>query len=917
MARPVYSSPRLALVCLSLLAGTSPAFAQGGEGGAGAREAPADGSAEAPEEAEGKPRVVAPELVHYEPPVYPPSAFEQGLEAQVRLVITVSETGAVTAAEVVEPVGHGFDEAAEAAALQLRFEPATVDGVPRTVRIGFEYNFTIDEVVSEEEPEAPTLGELGGELLVSGAEVPLPGVPITVTDASGAVYRAQTDDQGRWRLENLPAGPYRVEVTLDGFAPLQLEEDVVAGEATDVVYRLAPATDEMEIVVEGERPPREVTRRVLQRREIERVPGTGGDALRSLQSLPGVARPPGLAGLLIVRGSAPQDTQTFVNGANVPLIYHFGGLSSVVPTELLDRIDFYPGNFSVRYGRVMGGIVDVSLRSPNTECYGPYGEPLTSPSGAPVTGCYHGMAQLDLIDGRFLLQGPIGKSKEWSFAVAGRRSWIDSWLGPALEAGGASVTSAPVYYDYQVIVDRNAGPGDKLSLRFYGSDDRFQAVFKDPAAQEPGFGGNLRFGTAFYQGQILYQKELSPKVTLDTMVSVGKISLDFGVGGNLAFDLTQYPIMGRSEVGFKISDTARWNVGIDFLFGAYETTVRAPQPPRPGEPNPGPLVSQQPLETSETGFAYRPAWYTDLEWQPTKRLRIVPGARIDYARDSGHADLSPRLNARYALVLPEDGFWGGKALGTTLKGGVGLFAQPPDYQETNAVFGTPFIQSNRAMHYALGVEQGLSEQILLSVEGFYKDMNNLVSRVPGDQGNFVYGNTGSGKVIGIETLLKYNPDDRFFGWLAYTVSRSTRQESPAEEERLFQYDQTHNLIVLGSYRLGRGWEVGARFRIVSGPLQTPVIAHPGLAALYAADAGTYVPLQGAPYSERMPLFHNLDVRLDKRWQFESWRLSTYLDIQNVYNNPATEGFVYNYNYTQRGYQTGLPIIPSIGVRGEF
>jgi TonB family protein len=908
VARLMISPFRLPLVVLALLGGTTTAAAQ-----PAAPDAPAD------EGTPAKPRVVAPELQHYEPPVYPPEAWNQKLEAQVRLLLTVDDTGAVTAAEVIEPVGNGFDEAAQAAAAKLRFSPATVDGVPRTVRIGFEYNFTVEEAepAPTAEPEAPRFGELGGELRVSGSDVPLPGIEVVAEDALGGAYRTQTDAQGRWTLANLPPGLYKVRVAADGFMPLELDETVVAGEATDLVYRLSPKTDELEIVVAGERPPREVTRRVLQRREIERVPGTAGDALRSIQSLPGVARPPGLAGLLIVRGSAPQDTQTFVNGANVPLIYHFGGLSSVVPTELLDRIDFYPGNFSVRYGRVMGGIVDVSLRSPNTECYGPYGVPLTQPNGAPVTGCYHGLAQVDLIDGRLLLQGPIGKSKEWSFAVAGRRSWIDSWLGPALEAGGASVTNAPVYYDYQVIVDRNVGPGDKLSIRFYGSDDSFQAVFKDPAAQEPGFGGNLRFGTSFYNGQILYQKDLTRDVSLDTMVAVGKTRLDFALGGNLAFNLTQYPILTRSEMGFKISETARWNIGLDFLMAPYEVVVRAPPPPRPGEPSSGPFITQQPLETADQGFAFRPAWYTDVEWQPTRRLRIVPGARVDYARDSGHADFSPRLNARYALVLPEDGFWGGRALGTTLKGGVGMFAQPPEFQETDPVFGTPFIQSNRAMHYAVGFEQGLTEQVLLSMEGFYKDLDNLVSRAPNASGAFVYGNAGSGQVVGLETLLKYNPDERFFGWMAYTLSRSTRRNSPLEEERLFQYDQTHNFIILGSYRLGRGWEIGARFRIVSGPLQTPLVRSPALPALYAADGGTYVPLEGVPFSERMPLFHNLDVRIDKRWQFETWRLSTYLDVQNVYNNPAYEGFVYNYNYSQRGFQTGLPIIPALGVRGEF
>ena len=132
--------------------------------------------------------------------------------------------------------------------------------------------------------------------------------------------------------------------------------------------------------MQGERPPREVTRRTLERREINRIPGTSGDALRSIQNLPGVARPPGLAGLLIVRGSAPQDTAIFVDGTEVPLIYHFGGLSSVIPTELLDRIDFYPGNFSARYGRVMGGIVDVGLRSPDTTATVPTARTLTRPA---------------------------------------------------------------------------------------------------------------------------------------------------------------------------------------------------------------------------------------------------------------------------------------------------------------------------------------------------------------------------------------------------------------------------------------------------------------------------------------------------------------------------------------------------------
>jgi hypothetical protein len=200
------------------------------------------------------------------------------------------------------------------------------------------------------------------------------------------------------------------------------------------------------------------------------------------------------------------------------------------------------------------------------------------------------------------------------------------------------------------------------------------------------------------------------------------------------------------------------------------------------------------------------------------------------------------------------------------------------------------------------------------VEGFYKDLTNQVSRAPESAGGFGYANEGTGSVMGLETLLKYKPDQRFFGWLSYTLSRSVRREGPNEPEYLFQYDQTHNLIVLGSYRLGRGWEFGARFRVVSGPLDTPRLKYPSLPALYAADAGAYAPLTGEPFSDRLPLFHQLDLRIDKRWQAKDFRFSVFLDVQNVYNNPGVEGRVYNYNSSKSQYQTGVPILPSLGAR---
>jgi len=119
--------------------------------------------------------------------------------------------------------------------------------------------------------------------------------------------------------------------------------------------------------------------------------------------------------------------------------------------------------------------------------------------------------------------------------------------------------------------------------------------------------------------------------------------------------------------------------------------------------------------------------------------------------------------------------------------------------------------------------------------------------------------------------------------------------------------------MLGSYRLGRGWEFGARFRLVTGNLITPVVG-----SLYNASAGSYTALLSPnANSERLPMFNQLDLRVDKAWDYGTWKLRTYLDVQNVYYARNVEDYSYNYNFTQRTRVTGLPIIPSLGVRGEF
>jgi len=333
---------RSAALVLAVVGGVAPLPALAQSGGQAAVTA-AEG--EAPKKAE----VTPPALTQFENAAYPPDAEKAGIQGSVVLKLQIDVEGNVTSAEVHEPAGHGFDESARAAALKFKFRPALREGKPVAATILYRYSFTLNPVAPPEPAAAaPAEGELHGVVRMRGTDEVLAGIQIVVTLPDGTERRALSDAEGRFEFLKLPPGQLKIRSVAPGFREFKADEEVVAGEATDVVYRVWPESTGIEIVVEGERPPREVTRRTIERREVDRIPGTSGDALRSLESLPGVARPPPFSGLLIVRGSAPEDTNYFFDGSMIPLAYHFGGLTSVIPTELRERIDFYPDNFSAR-----------------------------------------------------------------------------------------------------------------------------------------------------------------------------------------------------------------------------------------------------------------------------------------------------------------------------------------------------------------------------------------------------------------------------------------------------------------------------------------------------------------------------------------------------------------------------------------
>jgi hypothetical protein len=139
-----------------------------------------------------------------------------------------------------------------------------------------------------------------------------------------------------------------------------------------------------------------------------------------------------------------------------------------------------------------------------------------------------------------------------------------------------------------------------------------------------------------------------------------------------------------------------------------------------------------------------------------------------------------------------------------------------------------------------------------------------------------------------------------------------QQRSPTEKETPTTFDQMHTLNAVVSFKPGGGWELGAKFRLSSGRPGTPVID-----STFDADSGTYSQVRGDIRSVRLPLFSQLDLRAEKTWLFEQWSLSTFLDVQNVYNATNVEAVRYDYRFRNSAPVSSLPFLPTIGVRGRW
>ena len=226
------------------------------------------------------------------------------------------------------------------------------------------------------------------------------GAPVAGALVAVGGGETATDDAGRFRVAEVPFGRVEVVVIADGYRTYFGSARI----GVDLAIRLEPSGGSNDVIrVSGRSltaPPLH-----LDTAAIRNQPGAGNDVLRALQSLPGVARTPFGLGGLALRGTAPRDTKVYLDGIEVPLLYHFGGIASFLPTAAIDEVTLEPGGASVRYGRGLGGVAVVTSRTGRRDRWRAGGE-------------------LSLIHAAAVAEGPGPLRGSW--LVGARRSYFDA-----------------------------------------------------------------------------------------------------------------------------------------------------------------------------------------------------------------------------------------------------------------------------------------------------------------------------------------------------------------------------------------------------------------------------------------------------------------------------------------------------------
>lgn len=615
---------------------------------------------------------------------------------------------------------------------------------------------------------------------------------------------------------------------------------------------------------------------------LRRIPGSAGDPIKGLQSFPGMTFADDSEGEPAVRGSRPGDNYIEADFLPVGYLFHADGIISVFNSDLVESFSVYPSAYGPEYSGVTGGVIDVRLRDPKTDRV-------------------HGSLDVSLLHAGALIEGPVTTNQ--SFYLAGRMSYLDLFIeGQLNDLDGIEFKQFPKYNDYQAKYVWHTAEDSELRFQLIGASDLQEIIVSEDSEEidnEPIFAGRHYSKDQFHEQGVVWDKRLSNGAAVKSSVAHANTSgvTQAGGLGESKIKLSRWIL--KSHVNIPVADGHELKLGVEAVEIKADLELAFNDPGCTEFEAECSLTGADRLSTKESLNINGYSAFLKDTWHVNDRLTLFPSVVVHGENYLDKSFIEPRFSMEYSIS--DD---------LILSAGAGVYNSMPNYFQVNKVFGNPNLDYIKSEQGVVGLQKFLPGGWDIKSELYYKTMKNLVT---GDE-QFRYANNGKGIAYGLDTLIRKSVTDKLSGWLSVSLSKANREHKKTGDSFSFEYDQPFNASLVGSYKMSPRWEVGAKLWVHSGKPYTPVIS----ASEDPEQDGYYIPVYADVNSKRFPMYHRLDIRVDRIIKKKNGRsISAYLEILNVLDTKNISEYDYNSDYSERAEVAQLPRIIALGFRAGF
>lgn len=726
----------------------------------------------------------------------------------------------------------------------------------------------------------------------------------------GTTYGASTDINGFFNITKIPEGDYVVYVTNLGYDTIREKVSLHKNEVLNKKYYLEESTvvlsavnitaDKIEARTETKTSVINVTPKV-----ITRIPSMGGqaDLAQYLQVIPGVIFTGDQGGQLYIRGGSPIQNKVLLDGMVVYNPFHSIGLFSVFDTDIIRNAEIYTGGFGAEYGGRISSVMDITTRDGNKKRLA--GKLNASTFGAKVT-----------------LEGPLKKAKTpddvtASFIVSAKNSYLDKTSQTVYKTILNGNTLPYTYNDLYGKISLNSANGSKINFFGFNFTDDVINYKSISNFGWDSYGGGVNFvvipgkSPVLIEGNVAYSDYTAKLEEANNPSRMSSIN-----GFNAGFAFTYF--LGKNSLKYGIE-----MLGFKTVFDYTKSN--------------GIHISQID-NTTELGAYIKYKAQFD-------RLILEPSFRVQAYASLSEVSPEPRLAIKYNVT---DWFRVKAATGFYSQN---LIAANSDRDVVNLFYGFLSGQASipstfdgervtsklqKAIHYIIGTEFDVVNNLTLNVETYYKDFNQLTSMNRNQKYSDNNAPKGTpellrkdfmiekGRAYGLDLSLKYE-SMRWYLWGAYSLGYVNRDYEDVDGKMhtyRTHYDRRHNVNLMATYTAGskHQWEISARWNFGTGFPFTQV------SAFYEKlpydniyfDPYTESGYLGIIYDElnngQLPTYHRLDIDVKRKFYFtETVILEADFSVTNVYDRQNI--FYIDIVSTEFIYQ--LPLMPSIGLTLSF